>query len=190
MFISVEFRQTANNELITLLLLNGLILSSVLFGRNFLTTKQYNKLDTVLKFIILLSAISLISGFLGIFLFNFTLNVLFAAMLILIFTGLYALWHKNIQAYYYVAGWGMVLGGILGTLINNYDIYPITEHFPYLLEFSLFVEAVLFSLALSNKIKRLQLQKIEADKKSLQLQRQYTLQLESEVMCRKLIKPY
>lgn len=147
-----------------------LVAPIILFTRVFLNTKQFTKIDTVLKaYLYSLPIITLLSF--DNFLFDLNIMVIFLPLgFIMIFTGFYALFKGLKQAKYYVIGWSFVIISLLSSVIKSLGGYDITLHFVYMNELAFILEALLFSIALAHRINILAKEKNESDKKLIKFQ--------------------
>lgn len=133
-------------------LLSAMIISLIFFTRIFLNTKVFKKIEYVFNFIIvLLLGLCVVSSkdfypidiFIGIFLLS---------LLFILFVAYYCLFKKVKQAKYFVVGWSIAVVGYIYFAFMNYGI--ISEKFiiPYFYETTIFLEALIFSTALVNKL--------------------------------------
>lgn len=141
-----------------------------LFTKTFLHVKQYPRLDKILTFFIFLLPISIF-----VFVFTDALNkyrnipgVLLLAFLLFLTT--YATLKKNRQAYFILAGWCAIFLAILFMQLSSTGFFDIYQHFPYFIESALVFEAMIFSIALADRIKQLQADKEIANKKLIRQQ--------------------
>lgn len=93
----------------------------------------------------------------------------------------YLLFKGNIFARFFVGGWSLVVFSIVMMELQNGGHYKIFVLFPYIIEFSVFVEAILFSLALAYKLKLYREEKDRVNDQLIEQQMSETKRLESEV---------
>lgn len=155
-----------------------------LFTKSFLQTKQYKKFNMVLNGFLILIPISVIF-----FLitddydkYRNTFTMLFLVFLMII--TLYATLKKNKQAYFIFFAWIIFLSSGLLMYLSSAGIFDIKKYFPYLIEASFVVEAIIFSIALANKITNLQKEKNEANQKLIIQKENETKRLSNEVNLR------
>ncbi|MGD9625560.1 MAG: histidine kinase dimerization/phosphoacceptor domain -containing protein [Arcobacter sp.] len=155
-----------------------------LFTKSFLQTKQYKKFNMVLNGFLILIPISVIF-----FLvtddydkYRNTFTMLFLVFLMII--TLYATLKKNKQAYFIFFAWVIFLSSGLLMYLSSAGIFDIKKYFPYLIEASFVVEAIIFSIALANKITNLQKEKNEANQKLIIQKENETKKLSNEVNLR------
>ena len=155
-----------------------------LFTKSFLQTKQYVKFNIVLNGFLILIPISVIF-----FLvtddydkYRNTFTMLFLVFLMII--TLYATLKKNKQAYFIFFAWVIFLSSGLLMYLSSAGIFDIKKYFPYLIEASFVIEAIIFSIALANKITNLQKEKNEANQKLIIQKENETKRLSNEVNLR------
>jgi two-component system, sensor histidine kinase LadS len=96
----------------------------------------------------------------------------------------YAAIKKNKQAYFILFGWFIFLSSGMLMYLSSVGIFDISRYFPYLIEASFVVEAIIFSIALANRITNLQREKNEANKRLIIQQKNETKRLSKEVALR------
>ncbi len=155
-----------------------------LFTKSFLQTKQYKKFNMVLNGFLILIPISIIF-----FLvtddydkYRNTFTMLFLIFLMII--TLYATLKKNKQAYFILFAWIIFLSSGFLMYLSSAGIFDIKKYFPYLIEASFVIEAIIFSIALANKITNLQKEKNEANQKLIIQKENETKRLSNEVNLR------
>ena len=136
-----------------MLLVAFLILAVIQFTREFLQTKQFKRLDILLKSsLYLVPILSLLSC--NNFIFNSNIIISFLPLAILvIFTGFYALWHGVKEARFYVIGWSLVLLSLIITNLQTLGFIDMNYLVKYINDFSFTAETFLFSIALAHRIK-------------------------------------
>lgn len=155
-----------------------------LFTKSFLQTKQYPKFNRILNIFLILIPLSIIF-FLFTEDFDKYRNIL--TMLFLVFlmiVTLYATIKKNKQAYFILFGWFIFLSSGMLMYLSSAGVFDIAQYFPYLIETSFVIEAVIFSIALANRITNLQKDKNEANQKLIIQQENETKRLSNEVSLR------
>lgn len=83
----------------------------------------------------------------------------------LLFITIYATFKRNRQAYFILVGWCAIFIAVLFMFLSSTGVFSIYKYFPYLTEASLVFEAVVFSIALADRIKQLQIDKDIANQK-------------------------
>ena len=147
------------------------IVPCILFTQEFLKIKQF-------KFLNKLFNISLYSVIiLGILSYdNWILDTNTATFLILfgiliVYSGFYALYKGVQEAKYYVFGWSLLLMSFVLLTLESWGLYNVKNYpLTYLLEITLVIEALLFSIALAHKIKITNNQKNLSDAKLILFQ--------------------
>lgn len=130
-----------------------------LFTRSFLDTAKYPRFDRILKIYLYLFPF-MISIFLITNDFNKYRNIFSVVLLILLFIiTIYATFKKNRQAYFILFGWCIFISAGMYMYLTSLGLFNGYKIFPYYVEISLVLEAIIFSIALTDKIKQLQKQK-------------------------------
>lgn len=130
-----------------------------LFTKSFLNTKQYPRLNSILNLFLIALPLSVIV-FVSTDYFNKYRNILAVMFLAyLLFVTVYAAIKRNRQAYFILFGWSAIFIAILFMLLSSTGIFSIYQYFPYFIESALVFEAMVFSIALANRIKQLQIDK-------------------------------
>lgn len=146
------------------------IITLGLFLKTFLHTIQYKRINTILNYLLVI-VLLLVILFIATNEFNKYRN--FPSMILityLIFISVYSVIKKNRQAYFILAGWLIIFSAIILMYLNSLGIFNIYQHFSYFIEIAFISEALLFSIALADKINRLQYEKNTADEKFIVLQ--------------------
>lgn len=144
------------------------IFALALFTKSFLPLKTTKWLNRILNFL-LLSIIVYLSLFLVWDELNKYRNLLSIILLCyLIFITIYFTFKRNRQAYFILFGWLIMFTAIILMFLSSLGIFNIYAHFPYLIEIALISEAVIFSIALADRINSLQKEKNEVNRKLIQ----------------------
>lgn len=131
------------------------IYSLALFSKVFLKLKKYKKLDFMMNiFLVLIPlsiAIPLISNQWS------SLRNLFSMLLLIyiIIVAIYLALKRNKQAYFIITGWVIIFVAIIFMYLNSIGIFSIYQYLTYYVEGSFLFEAVIFSIALADKINSL-----------------------------------
>lgn len=157
------------------------IFALALFSKSFLNIKQYTRLNLVLNIYLFTIPLFLIA-----IKFNETLhqyrNIFFISLLLyLIGISIYAAIKHNRQAYFVLLGWLSILIAFVFMYLSSAGIFNIYEHYRYLIETSLIFEALIFSIALADRINYLQKDKDLAHKRLLNQQQNEKERLEHTV---------
>ena len=157
------------------------VIALAFFTKSFLNMKQYPKLYKILNVLVFLFIFSIVI-FLSTDILNKYRNLFTITLLLyLIFVTLYAVYKKNRQAYFILFGWLMVFIAMLFMYLSSAGIFNVNKYSPYIVEMSLVLEAIIFSIALADRIKQLQQDKNEANRKLLLQQRNEKERLQEKV---------
>ena len=152
-----------------------------LFTKYFLHTKQYPRMNKILNIFLVIIPISVII-FIASDTFNKYRNLLYLSLFTyLIIITVYAAVKKNRQAYFILFGWFIILMASTFMLLSSIGLYDIHQHFPYIIEIAFVSEAVIFSIALADRIKQLQKEKNDANIKLISQQKNEKKRLEQKV---------
>ena len=157
------------------------VLGLALFSKNFIQIKQYPIFNKILNTFLILVPVYLI-----IFLSTDSLNTyrnIFTMLflLFLIIVTIYSAYKRNRQSYFILFGWIVILIGSLLMYFSSVGLLNTYSYYPYLVEISFVLEAVIFSIALADKINYLQYEKEEVHKKLLTQQENEKQRLEIKV---------
>ncbi|MDN5053405.1 7TM diverse intracellular signaling domain-containing protein [Aliarcobacter butzleri] len=150
------------------------------FTKSFLQTIQYPKLNKILNIFLIIIPLSIIFFLLTEEYDKYRTNLLMLFLIFLMIVTIYASLNKNRQAYFILFAWLVFLSSGLLMTLSSMGIYN-TLPFPYLIEISFVLEAVIFSIALANRITNLQKEKNEANQKLIVQQENETKRLSKEV---------
>lgn len=152
-----------------------------LFTKSFLEINQLKKSNFILNIFLILIPLSLIF-------FTFTTefdryrnSLTLALMIYLVYLTVYSTLKRNRQAYFILFGWFLIFIAVLFMILSSIGVFNIYKYFPYYVETSLLLEAVVFSIALADRINRLQKEKNEMDKKLLIKEQNETQRLSKQV---------
>ena len=158
-----------------------LLFSIVLFTREFLSTQQFPRIDTVLKYYTYTLPLAIILSYDN---FLITLNIIsfyIPLALIVIFTAFYSYLKGVQEAKFYMLGWAFVLFALVATNLKTTGLFDLTQYFPYINELAFLAEALLFSIALAHRIKIITREKIDANEKLIEFQQNEQKRLNSLV---------
>ncbi|MDN5041920.1 ATP-binding protein [Aliarcobacter butzleri] len=150
------------------------------FTKSFLQTIKYPKLNKILNIFLIIIPLSIIFFLLTEEYDKYRTNLLMLFLIFLMIVTIYASLNKNRQAYFILFAWLVFLSSGLLMTLSSMGIYN-TLPFPYLIEVSFVLEAVIFSIALANRITNLQKEKNEANQKLIIQQENETKRLSKEV---------
>lgn len=156
-------------------------LALAIFTQSFLKTKQYLLWNKILNIYLIIFPILL-----SIFLVTDSLNKyrnIFSVLLLIYLLGItiYASFKRNRQAYFILFGWLVFISAGLFMYLSSTGIFSIYKYFSYYVEVSLVVEAIVFSIALADRIKQLQIDKEEANLQLISQQKNEKDYLKQEV---------
>ncbi|MGB3962058.1 MAG: 7TM diverse intracellular signaling domain-containing protein, partial [Sulfurimonas sp.] len=165
----------------SMIYISFLILTIVLFTREFLGTKRFKKLDFILKFYLFVTPFVAVLSYDN-FLFDMNIIIFFIPLgVVVIFIALYTLYKGVKQARFYVLGWSFVVLSLIFINLRTIGLFDITHYFAYMNELVFILEALLFSIALAHRINILAQEKIEADDKLIAFQQEEQKRLETLV---------
>ncbi|RLA84352.1 MAG: histidine kinase [Epsilonproteobacteria bacterium] len=161
-YIHIYFFDNAGREALvqfaSLLVLTPIVFLA-LFIKSFLNFRKYVIFDKILNILIVLSLVY-VSVFL---IFDFSNNYRNIASLVLflylIILTIYEVIKKNKQAYFILAGWSSIFLIFLLMYLENIGIFTLNDSFKYISEIAILFEAIIFSIALANRITTLQNQR-------------------------------
>lgn len=133
-----------------------------LLVQSFLYLKQYKKLSKYYNIFLL------IFPFLVTIVWYFELYSIrnmfsFSLLIITSFVLLYSIYKKNRQAYFVGVGWGIFIVSVIFMYLSSIGVIDIFDNFKYFVEIGIVLEAIIFSIALADKIKILEQRKNEAN---------------------------
>ena len=130
-----------------------------LFTKSFLKTIQYPVINKILNIFLMIIPGSIII-FIEFDSFNRDRNIFYLLLFTyLIIITIYAAFKKNRQAYFILFGWLIVFIASTFMLLSSIGIFNIQEQLSYLIEVAFVLEAIIFSIALADRIKQLQKEK-------------------------------
>ena len=152
-----------------------------LFTKNFLNVVQYRIHNKILNIFLIIIPVSIIF-FLLTDKYDKYRNIFTMLLLVyLMYLRIFASLKKNKQAYFILFGWFIfVISGML-MFLSSAGILNLHSSFPYVIEVSFVLEAVIFSIALANKINILQKEKNEANQNLLLQKTNEAINLEKRV---------
>ncbi len=102
-------------------------------------------------------------------------------LMLLISVTIYASIKKNRQAYFVLFGWSMFVIAVICMYLSSAGIINLFEDFRYFAEIALVLEALIFSIALADKINQLEMKKNEASMELILNQQFEKQRLENQV---------
>ncbi len=127
---------------------------AILFTRNFLNIKKYKKIDFVFKILLLINISVLVLVSPEFYPISFVANLLMATLFVLILSSYYLFYKKEENAKYFIVGWSVSILGWIMLWTYNIGTYSLIDEIKYFYELTIFIEAILFSIALSSKLNK------------------------------------
>lgn len=157
------------------------VLFLALFSKSFLQTSQYRKTNLVLNFLIALLILSVIFFIFTDYFEKYRNVIPILIMIYLFFITLYSFIKRNIQAKLILFGWAAILFAGLIMYLSSAGIIGIDLTSYYVVEISFVLEALVFSIALANRIKRLQEERNKIQTKLIEEQKDNEVKLNTLV---------
>lgn len=146
---------------LTIHYLSFISIFSLLFTRDFLNIKKYKKINFIFKVFIFIAIFLMVVSSEEFYPMDLTTFLLFLSFIFMISSSYYLYFtQKEENTKYILMGWSIAIFGWMMLATEQYGFWSILYEYPYFYEFSIFIEAVLFSIALSaklNKTKELEL---------------------------------
>lgn len=127
---------------------------ALLFTRNFLNIKNYKKIDFIFKSFIVINIILLIFSFSKYYPIDIITIILFLSIAFMIVVSYYLLIQKEPNARFFIVGWTFAVFGWFMLGLQQYGLYSLNYNYEYFYELTVFIEAILFSIALSAKLNK------------------------------------
>lgn len=157
------------------------IISLALFTKYFLQIKNYSFLNKILNIFLIVIFISLIVFALTED-FNRYRNLLTILLLFyLLFITIYLSFKRKRQALFILFGWSIISTSVLLMFLSSVGIFDIYKYSQYIVEISLVLEAIVFSIALADRINSLQNEKNHINEKLINQQKTETKRLSKKV---------
>lgn len=134
-----------------------------LFSKYFLKTRQYPRLHKVLNVLLIITPVIIIVPIVTNYWSGFRNLMSLVLVIFLLILTVYSVLKRNRQAYFILTGWIIIFTAIVLMFLASKGIFNIYAHFPYFIELAFIAEAVIFSIALSDKINSLQKEKNNAN---------------------------
>ncbi|RBQ28330.1 7TM diverse intracellular signaling domain-containing protein [Aliarcobacter vitoriensis] len=152
-----------------------------LFSKSFLQTSQYYKINLTLNIFIGLLVLSVIFFIFTNYFEKYRNVIPISVMIYLFFITLYSVIKKNSQAKLILFGWAAILFGGLIMYLSSAGIINVDLSSYYVVEISFVLEALVFSVALANRIKKLQDEKDKIQIKLIAEQKDIQIKLNNLV---------
>jgi len=146
------------------------IIGLAMFTKYFLNIRQYSKINKILNILLILMLSSIIL-FILTDSFDSYRNVLPLLFVIyLIYITIYSALKRNRQAYFILFGWVVFFLAFIFMFLSSKGVFSIYNYSRYFIEIALVLEGIIFSIALSDKINKLQIEKNNAHTKLFEQQ--------------------
>jgi len=160
------------------------VLFLALFSKSFLQTVQYRRINMVLNSLIAILVLSVLFFIFTDYFARYRNVIPILLMVYLFFITLYSFFKKNTQAKLILFGWGAILFAGLIMFLSSAGIINIDLSSYYVVEISFVLEALVFSVALANRIKKLQDEKDKMQIKLISEQKSTEIKLNNLVIKR------
>ena len=157
------------------------ILALGLFTKSFLNIKQYPKLNKILNGFLILIPLTTVVFIISDGLDKYRNILSLGLLLYLIYLTIYGVVKKNRQAYFILAGWSIISIAVFLMFLSSTGIFNFYKYFPYIVETAFVLEAIIFSIALADRINVLQREKNIANKRLITQQQNEKERLEATV---------
>lgn len=145
---------TEIDAFLSIFYLSFITIFALLFSRSFLHVKKYKKIDYTLKSIIALNLTLMLITSPEFYPIDIVVAVMFGSFLFIVGVSYYLFYKKEQNAKFFIVGWSIAILGWLMLATLQYGVYSLINTYPYFYEFAIFVEAILFSIALSSKLNK------------------------------------
>ena len=157
------------------------VLFLALFSKFFLQTFQYRKIDLILNFLIALLILSVIFFIFTEYFEKYRRLIPITVMVYLFGITVYLFIKKNTQAKLILFGWTAILFAALVMYLSGAGIIHVDLSSYYVVEISFVLEALVFSIALANRIKSLQEERNKMQTKLIEEQKDNEIKLNTLV---------
>ena len=157
------------------------IYALALFTKSFLHIESQSKHNKILSLFLILIPISLVYLLLNDDFLKYRNILPMALSVFLIYLTIYNAIKRNRQAYFILFGWIIIFIAILAMNLSSAGFFNLYKYFPYIIETAFVLEAIVFSIALADRIKQLQKEKIDASKKLITQQKNEKERLKIQV---------
>ncbi len=152
-----------------------------IFTKSFLGIARYPKLNFVLNIFLILIPLSLLV-FISTDMFNKFRNIFSIILIVyLIYLTIYTAIKKNRQSYFILFGWVIIASAGILMYLSSAGVFNIYLYYPYVVETSFVIEAIIFSIALADRIKQLQKEKEDVNLQLISQQNSEKQRLEEKV---------
>ncbi|XPV68095.1 MAG: 7TM diverse intracellular signaling domain-containing protein [Halarcobacter sp.] len=155
-----------------------------LFSKNFLNLKRFSLINKILNLFIILLPISILVFIVSDSFGRYRNILAISLMCYLFFITLYSYFKGEKQANLILLGWGIILLSGLIMYFASAGVFNFNLYNSYLVELGFVTEALIFSMALANRIKQFQEEKQQAQDKLIETQKNTQKKLELLVTSR------
>ena len=152
-----------------------------LFSKSFLQTVQYRKINMALNSLLVILVLSVLFFIFTDYFAKYRNVIPISGMAYLFFITLYSFFKKNNQAKLILFGFSAILFAGLMMYLSAAGIIGVDLSSYYLVEISFVLEALVFSIALANRIKRLQEERNKIQTKLIEEQKDNEVKLNTLV---------
>ena len=152
-----------------------------LFSKSFLQTVQYRKINIALNSLLVILVLSVLFFIFTDYFAKYRNVIPISGMAYLFFITLYSFFKKNNQAKLILFGFSAILFAGLMMYLSAAGIIGVDLSSYYLVEISFVLEALVFSIALANRIKRLQEERNKIQTKLIEEQKDNEVKLNTLV---------
>ncbi|MBN2815142.1 MAG: hypothetical protein JXQ67_00545 [Campylobacterales bacterium] len=148
----------------------ALVIPMILFTQEFLQTQRFPKINRFLNIYLYGLPIIAILSFDN-FLFDLNIMLIFFPLaFLMILSAIYALKEGTKEAGIYLFGWSFVIVSLTLSVLQSLGGYNIFEDFRYINEVAFAFEALIFSIALAYRIRRLESEKTKLSEELIKAQ--------------------
>lgn len=150
--LPIEYLET--DAYLSIFYLSSLIFFALLFTRKLLDIQKHKRIDFIIKILLFTSIVLVVFTSPDFYPLEMVVVTLLFSLSVMVLISFYFLYKKVTNAKYIVVGWSIALFGwiMLGT--KQLGVWTLLDTYPYFYEFSMFVEAILFSIALASKLNK------------------------------------
>lgn len=160
------------------------VMGDVLFTKSFINSKKYlPRLDKVLSFLVIVSAIMFFMSFVLDYrtMMNLGAIITLLTIITLLASGIYVWLKGNTSARFFVFAWTGYAIGVVIYVLNTSGLIPDTNFTFYAVELGSVLEIILLSLALVDKFRIIREEKAKTQEKLITIQEKANKELEQNV---------
>ena len=130
------------------------VIFAFLFIKTILNINQYKILSAIINILIGSNIILMLLSTTNNYLIEYSTNLLFIGFIFIFYLTVHSLIKKHPLSKYIFIAWLINLFGLYSLAFKEYGISNPIDYFPYFYELTVFLEAVLFSIALASKLNK------------------------------------